>query len=356
VAVLGTVGRFVEALDAGDGVGAVEVLDEDWSRLDLPGLPFGMLLPGAAPTRVVEVLDFYGEVFDLEPGTCRVDPPRRSNPRPRVICLQTLLDGLYAQAVRAAGLETTVVFTIEGDRIRSIVRAATEAPDVVSFCAWVEETAGYAAIGLFDTQCWPVVSAPDAARRHLAHAGAYVGAGLPAGDPEYLALRAGAGVVDQFVFLHNLGVKAPRFFAPGEVAALPGFVGEVDGSIDQRDLLGWSATMYRIDLGDCVLGALPSGTAIEVVCPQATWSGPLLAELGVPPLAHPIVFHVAGGSIVRVDAGTSAVLATALLELCRDLGRSHPVAAAELFEPDCTPVYARSSAERLLALAAGAPP
>ena len=346
------VGRFVDLLLEGDGVGAAAVMAPGWTTLELPGLPFRFLQGSSDLDMVEATLSFYGGLVDLDLATCRVDPPLAAQPHTRVVCIDASISGAYAEATRSAGFATSLIFEVGPEGIAAVLRAAVTAPVMIDYCSWVEQTAGDVAASMFDTRCWPEVTGTSAVLRHARHAAAYVALGRPRAEEQHGGLRSSAGVVDRFRSLHNLGEEVPRFFAPGQIPALPGLVGDINvASVDQADILAWSATMYRIDLGDCSVSTIEDVATVDVMCPDATWAGPLVEASALPPVAHPVEFNVSSGSIAEVRGETHESLLAAFGELCAWIYDAHPIDALAVFGEGCTPEYSRTAATRMLELA-----
>ena len=342
---------FEEAFAAGDPDRAAGLVADAWYYLEVPGT--ARALRSFRPTGTPDAaIDFAVASAELDLGPC-LGAPASTGRRAEytVVCPEAIVGGRYPSALGRAGDGQRVVFGVAADRIVSIFWSAyaDRGNRVDAYCGFaLEDTAAAAA---FDRQCLPVEDAGSVAI-HRDLAGRYLRAGRPLPDDAAFAESLAFETVAGFFAAHDSGEGALRYL-DGDfvVVRFPGLVVDVAAPPFplMSEFLEWSEVVYRIDPGPCRRDSSDGGAFIRVDCPEATWSGPLVAALGLDPVVQPIGLLVDGAEITGIYGDTHPGLRAAILELCRRLGGRGE--AAPLFDPGCRPVYAAAAARALLAAA-----
>lgn len=326
------VAEFHSRLAVGDASGAAELVAGDAARLDLAGLPPGLLRGGEG---LAAGLEGFQAAIGGGPGDCRSTPGRLTSGE--VTCTVTQA-GPWAAAVGLAGTSVDVTYRVDDGMIAGAVARAR--PALAGLCMWAEQ---YAGAGVFDSDCRPLVGAP------LAEVAAgYVAAGRPAPSDRYLAARRGARGVRLLVRAHNRGRDTAGMRAPGVAAGgFPGLVGEGPAPL-LGDYMRWSQVVYRIRLGTCSVDGTRIDAGLQVDCPEARWTGPLVQGLALDPVRQPVTFTTHGAVLLSADGATEPGLAAAYERFCSWVHDRRPEVAPYLFVDGCRPIFTANAAGRLL--------
>lgn len=326
------VAEFHTRLGVGDFAGAAAMVAPGATRLDLPGLPPGLLTGGDA---LAERLEDMFVAIHGEAGQCRSAPGRLTSGE--VVCTVAPA-GPWAEAVGLAGEAVNVTYRVADGQLADVVSRAR--PSLAGLCHWTELSIG---AGVFDSDCRPLTGAGLAAA-----AESYVAAGLPAPSDRYLTARRGARGVRLLVRAHNRGRDTAGMRAPGVAATgFPGLLGEGDPPL-LGDYLRWSQVVYRIRLGTCSVDGTRLDLGLRVACPDARWTGPLVEGLALDPVPQPVIFTTHGAVVLGAAGGTEAGLTHAFERFCTWVYERRPEVAPYLFTEGCHPIFSADAAGRLL--------
>lgn len=325
------VAEFHARLAVGDTAGAAALVP-DAARVDLPGLPPGLLQGGEGLAAGLEGL---GVATGGGPGDCHSAPGHLTSGE--VTCTVTP-EGPWAEAAGLSGAAVEVIYRVDGDRIADVTSRGR--PALAGLCMWTEQNAG---AGLFDSDCRPLAGTG----LEVAVAG-YVTAGRPAPTDRYLAARRGARGVRLLVRAHNRGLDTAGMRAPGAVAAgFPGLVGGGPAPL-LGDYLRWSQVVYRIRLGTCSVDGTRLDAGLGVECPDARWAGPLVEGLALDPVPQSVRFTTHGAVLLSAEGATEPGLAAAFERFCAWVHDRRPEVAPYLFAEGCHPIFTPDAAGRLL--------
>lgn len=334
-------------LDDRDGVDAL--LADDWIHVELPGT-----LAAVADGQSRQAIEFALGVADVDLGGCRPDPRIVSGiVDARAVCDQVAVHGAYPEAYGLAGGDQTVFIGVVDERIVSLFWSGqpVDALSIGAVCSFAQETMPDEASVAFGSGCLPVES-PEAAAAHIAIAEAYLAAGSPRDTQQLIEERHARSLVDRVVAAYRDDADPSRYVGSDDaVSIMPGLLVDRDDPPfpTMAAALVWSALVFDIDVGACRTERL--GSLIRVACPEATWQGPLVAALGLGPVAQPVDFYVEGQRIIIIEGDTAPELRSAFADLCGWGASRLPEVSGRAFERGCVPRHDDSGARALLTLA-----
>ena len=337
-------------LAAGDVESAAAMVAPRPDPVVLPGLPFGFMPQRPSADEVAEGLGFFAAVMDVATTDCRLDG--RSLGSEAAVQCTVSVSSSFAGAGRVEGRAIPVVFSVRDDRVTGILSGYTGAPALERYCYWVEQNVRVVAVQLFDTDCVPVADAA-AARHHRRLAAEFAASGRPRAGTPYLSSRSGVVVADILVAAHNRsGNSSALVFDEAVVAAMPGMMA-AGRTAPLAEYLGWSEVVHRVDPGTCHVDGRDAPGVYRVVCPEATWSGPLVEGLGLDPLRQPLEIDVRGAAVSGMSGPTVPALLRAYEDFCAWVYAAKPYSVATLFSDGCRPIYTPQAARGLLVVLSG---
>lgn len=348
---LDIVRRFEAALDSDDGQSAIATIAADWGRLEIPGTSQGMIPPGDVAA-MRETLAFAASVADLDLGDCAASPARLGAVAGyAVVCTEPEVTGTYPEAIGRAGEGQPMVFAVAGDHIISISWSGYPGDryDTTAYCEFARGESEVVAQRAFDEECRPIET-PAALELHRNLAALYVATGRPTPGVAVLEARYALPTVQRL--LTAMDTAAPLGDYVDTEATLVGFPGMMlDPAVprlrDTGELLGWIGAVYDVDLGPCNVAGWRGGHVV-VRCQEATWSGPLVAALGLALVAQPIEFLVDDFVVTDFAGDTAPELEEAFHDMCEWTRREAPVQAEWAFEEGCLPDLSMTGVSALL--------
>lgn len=341
---LDAVSDLEAALDDGDVAAVENLLAPEWVVLDLPGSG-QRILPGREASGAIQ---FYVETVDIDVAGCEVEPA--TEPITHLVECEFSVGGDLAVALgyeSAAGVKVGV----DGDEIVSLFQESDK--DVApggDYCIWAEVERPDDAIGAFDLKCLPTGDASV----HQRLAAEFVKAGRPEPSAEELESRGSVGLVAAMeAFQHDPKELATIFLEDWPLVRYPGLMpGRLRPPFPSvSEYLAWSDVAYEVELGSCEVATRMRNGGFEIECPEAWWSGALVANLGLDPISQPIGFYVDDARITGVSGNTSPTLETAVVGLCKWARANRVDRAAIAFRADCAPNYTPDGATEIVALA-----
>ncbi len=337
---------FGAALADGQGAAAASLIADEWDQLELPGLPFRSLDGITDRAELANALDFYSELVDLETVRCRVESQTLSAASAQVVC-DSSVDSIFAEVGDVAGRAIPTKYWIEDDQISGILRNHLGTPRLEPYCHWVESDGGGST--LFDAGCSLVLS-QQSSQRYQEQAAAYLAAGRPSVGRAYRVARGGITVVDILVRqLNRSGQPEVLVDRAAAGSAAPGVLG---GSPSLEEFLEWSKIVYRIETGPCFVDGSAAPRQFGLSCPEARWSGPLIAGLTLDAVNQPVEFTVERVAVRAIAGETNPALLASWDRFCEWVTAARPVAAAAALADGCDPIYGETAARNLLTLVA----
>jgi len=337
---LDAVSDLEKALDEDDVAGVIDLLAPEWAVLDLPG-SVRQVLPTSDPPKALEL---YAETVELDFAGCDAEPA--ADPLTHLVQCDARVSG---DLPLAFGYDdaTEVLVGVSDDAILSVFQAPVPEGAGSDYCIWAKLKHTDVAADAFDISCYPI---GDPAV-HTQLAALFV----EEGRPELPVIEADSASIVEFVetFQHDPQSLTSIFAEDWPLVRYPGLL-----PIQPRppfpkvsEYLAWSDVAYEVELGPCEVTARLQNGGLRVECPEAGWSGPLVANLGLEPVAQPIGFFIEDGSITGVVGTTSPVLDDAVIGLCTWANSNRIDRAAIAFRADCTPHYSPEGAAEIVALA-----
>jgi hypothetical protein len=344
--------RAFEAALAGADRPVAGFVASDWLAFDLPGLELVAPWRGARD-RLGATLSFYGGIANVALGDCDTEAATTGDRATTIVrCPSARFGGTVMEAVGIPADSLDVSFSVGAEGVVALYTPMGTASRTVDYCVWAQDNLPALATAAFDDECFPAVTSDP--ETHTAMAAAFIDAGRPTRDPADKAARLALAAVDAFE--SRLALEddpADVFNRDWSTVRFPGLVPEelTHPFPALSDFLDWSAAVYEIELGACVPTRFYAPATQRVECPEATWSGPLPAALGLGEVAHPVAFLVTGPEISGVFGRSAMGLIDTFDDLCRDLQAATPALAAEVLSDDCVPVFTAEAGRKLVELA-----
>ena len=124
------------------------------------------------------------------------------------------------------------------------------------------------------------------------------------------------------------------------------------GRPELDEFLTWSKVVYRVDLGSCVVDGSAAPRAFGGECPDAEWSGPLLAALTLDAIRQRVSFGVEAATVRSMAGPTDPALLAGWERFCEWARATRPASASAVLVDGCEPAYTTEAARALLMLVA----